>query len=474
MTEQSPEAFALSPAYFQRLRRTILWTTAAIIQASIAMGVLSGRMNAAGWASTIVIAAIIAAVIAITMYWSCEKQVARWQSFRVAISSDHVTRTQEGFDEVRVAPSSISRMVKIPGRGLMIYAGRAQPAIIVPDTLERFDDFCALVQRFGPIEARTRSLFPRWLAIPAGLAFLGLYFAFERTADPRVKVGLGALIACLIAIGAWGLYGSPEIDQRTKKRFGWVVILLIVPLGVRMWSAWTAPRRADQAISNNRLLSLLVKTRPELHDRLREAMIVAEKNKIDSHGGSYVNPAASILEEVLPDHVPVCTDEAIIKYAEELVAVLEKLEADPSDICYDWLKPQGLTIPLTDVLGKDGMNPLMDAMTGVIESALTTPQAPPVPSEAESLRARAMERLTTDASLGPLELRAPETPGFDKKRWCHTAASVFRVMLDLPEKESSAVLRHVLGRRRRSDRMETAPRATACNRQVSYLLEPHA
>ena len=445
MTEPSPEAFALSPAYFQRLKRMILWTTIALMPATIVVGLLPGRRNATGWTSTIVAGAITTTVIAISMYWSWKKQVARWRTFRVAISSDQITRTQEGFDEVRVGASAISRMVRIPGRGLMIYTGRAQAAIVVPDTLERFDEFCALAQKFRPIEARARSLFPRWVAIPAGLAVLGLYTAFERASDPRLKVGLGALIICLFGIGAWRWYGSSEIDQRTKKRFAWVIIVVLAPMGIRMWSAWTAPRRMEQEISSNRLLSLLVKARPELHDRLVDAMVVAERNKKDSRGGAYVNPGGAIVQEVFPNYLSTCSDEAIVRYAKEMVAVLEKLEADPSDICYDWLKPHGAVVPISNVLGSNGMNPLMDAMTGVVESALTTPQAPPDADAAESLRVRAMERLTTDASLGPLELREPETPGFDRKKWCHSAETVFKLILDLPEKDSSVVLRHILG-----------------------------
>lgn len=446
MTEQSIEEFALSPAYFQRLRRMILWTAIALVPATIVVAFLPGRTNATGWASTIVVGAITTVVIAITMYWSWKKQDARWRTFRVAISGDELTRTQEGFDDVRVGASAISRMVRIPGRGLMIYTGRAQPAIVVPDTLERFEDFCALAQRFRPIEVKARSLFRPWLAIPAGLAFLALYTAFERAADPRLRVGLGALIVCLFGIGAWRWYGSSEIDQRTKRRFVWAIIVIIAPLGIRMWSVWTAPRRMEQEISNDRLLSLLVRARPEIHDRLVEEMVVAEKNRADARGGAYVNPGSAILLEVFQDYLPICSDEAVIRYAKETVAVLEKLEADPSDICYDWLKPHGVHVPISNVIGNDGMDPLMGAMTGVVESALTTPQAPPDAGEAESLRARAMERLTTDASLGPLELRAPETPGFDKKKWCHTAESVFKLILDLPERESSMVLRHILGK----------------------------
>jgi len=439
------ETFVLSPAFFLRLRRTMVWTSVAMIPASMVIAVLSERRGAGGWAGTVVACAIMAAILPISMYWSWKKQVARWGTFRVAISGDQITRTQEGFDDARVGASSISRMIRIPGRGLMVYAGRAQAAMVIPDTLERFEEFCALAQRFGPIEARARAPFPRWLAIPAGLAFMGLYWAFDRAADPAVKVGLGVLIACLIAIGAWRMKGSPEIDRRTKKHLAWVLIVVIVPLGARMWWSWNAPRRMEREISDNRLLSLLVKARPELRDRLREAMVVAEKNQADSHGGVYVNPAAPILAEVFPDYLPITSDDAIIRYAQETVAVLEKLEAEPSDVCYRWLRPEGSTVSLTAVLGKDAMNPLMDAMTGVVESALTTPQAPPDASEAESLLARARERVATDASLGPVELGAPETPGFDKKRFCHTVESTFKVILDLPAEQSSLVFRHMLG-----------------------------
>jgi hypothetical protein len=386
----------------------------------------------------------MAVVVAITLHWSYKKQVARWQTFRISISSDQVIRTQEGHEEVRVAASSISRMAKIPGRGLLIYAGRAQPAIIIPDTLERFDVCCDLIQRFRPIDIRARSLFPRWLAIPASLALGGVFVAFERSADLRVMIGLGILIAGVMALAGWRLYGSPDIDQRTKKRFIWIVLLVIAPYGMRMWSSWNAPNRMEEGIRGNRVLSLLVKARPELHDRLIEAMVVAERNKSEAANGGYVNPASSVLAEVLPDYLAVCSDAAITRYTKEIVTIIEKLEADPSDICYEWLNPHGRVVSVQNVLGKDGMNPLMEAMAGVVESGVTAPQAAPDAAEAEMLRTRAMKSVTSDELLGPIQLHPPEPPGTDKKVSCHKVMRTFRAFLDLPERESSVVLRHVL------------------------------
>ena len=436
MAEQSPEVFVLSPAYFQRLRRTILWTAGAIIPVSIVLTNLTGQRAPTELGSMIFAWAFVSVIVAITLYWSYKKQVARWRTFRVAVSSDQIIRTQDGFDDVIAAASAITRMVRIPGRGLLIYTGRAQPAIIIPDTLEAFDDCCALIQRFGPIDVRPRSAFPRWLAIPAALAFMGVYVAFERSPDLRVMSGLGVLMACMMVFGAWRLYSSPDIDKKSKKRFAWALLLAIVPVGMRIWSTWNAPRRMDQEIRDDRLLSLLDKARPDLHERLRDAMLAGEKNRIDAHGGAYVNPAVSVISEILPQYLPICSDESIIRYVKETVTVLERLEADPSDICDQWLHAHGAHVDLLGVLGKDGLNPLNDAMVGVMESALTAPQAAPDVTEAERLRERALESMRK-------EVYPPGAPGTDKKAWCHTVEKTFRAVLDLPQKQSSLVFRYM-------------------------------
>src|SRR6266478_3163220 len=205
MTEQSPEVFALSPAYFQRLKRTLLWTMSVILPASIALGRLTNRRNPIDWGTTIFSTVLVIGIVALTMYFSFRKQVARWRTFRVVISNDEIVRTQEGHEDVRVAAGSISRMVRIPGRGLLIYTGHSHPAITIPDTLERFEDCCTLAQRLRPIEARTRSFLRPWLTIPAALALMYVYSEFERSANLRVVLGLGAILAGTMAFGAWRL-----------------------------------------------------------------------------------------------------------------------------------------------------------------------------------------------------------------------------------------------------------------------------
>jgi hypothetical protein len=443
MSEQSPEVFALSPAYFQRLKRTILWTMIVILPGSIALGVLPHRRNPADGGTTIFSVALVVGIVAGAMYFSLKKQIARWRTFRITMSSDQMLRTQEGHDDVSVAASSISRMVRIPGRGLLIYAGQARPAITIPDTLERFEDCCNLAQRFRPIEVRTGAQFPRWLVFPAAFAVMGVYYGFERSADPRVIYGLGVVLAVAVGVGAWRMSGSSDFDTRTRKRVALALVFVILTIGTRIWSTWNAPRRIEREIQDNHLLSLLVKANPGLHDRLRDAMAVAERNRTESGGGAYVNPTANVLSEALPQFLPVCSDEAIINYTKETVTVLERLEADPSDICYEWTHSHGVHVDVLSVLGKDGLEPVMKAMEAAVESALTSPQAPPDSAEAETLRKQAMAKVTPEEWDGPVELHPPEPPGTDKKVWCHKAVVGYKAILNLPSKHSSLVLRHL-------------------------------
>jgi len=39
-------------------------------------------------------------------------------------------------------------------------------------------------------------------------------------------------------------------------------------------------------------------------------------------------------------------------------------------------------------------------------------------------------------------IRSPDAPEFDKKRYCRTVEMVFRSFLDMPDRESSLVLRY--------------------------------
>jgi hypothetical protein len=269
-----------------------------------------------------------------------------------------------------------------------------------------------------------------------------VYYGFERSTDSRVIVGLGVVFAAVVGLSVWRLHGSSDFDRRTRNRVALALVFVIVTIGTRLWSTLNAPRRVEREIQGDRLLSLLVKARPELHDRLVDAMVLTERNSAGSRSSGYVNPAAGILAEVLPQYLPVCSDEAIIKYTKETVTVLERLEADPSDICYEWTHSHGVHVDVSRVLGKDGMDPLLEAATRAVESALTTPQAAPDAAEAETLRTQAMAKVTPEEWDGPAELH-PLVPPTDKKVWCHKAITGYRAILSLPPEQSSLVLRHL-------------------------------
>jgi hypothetical protein len=444
MTDTGPGTFALSEAYFARLRRTMLWTGAAVVSVALVAGAFPGPRGDAGWVPVVVILAVVAPILFVSLHFSYRKQAARWRTFRITVDGDRVLRTQEGHDDVMVTAASISRLVRIPARGLLIYAGKPQPAITIPDTLDRFEECSALVGRFRPIEVKARSFVPRWAAFPAGLAAVAAWTAFERVQDVRVKVGLGAFLAGALVFGLWRLRGNPDVDSRTKRRLAWTTALVILPVAMAAWKAWNTPRRMEQAIRDDRLLSLLVKARPDLQDRLRDALVQAERNKSDASGKAYVNPAASVVAEALPDYLPICSDEAIIRYAKETLTIIERLEADPSDICYEWLHPQGRAVPVEQVLGRNGLDALVAAVTEVVQSGLENPQPAPLAIEAEGLRTDAIVRLAKETTAGPSDGRAPDVQSNTRKASCREAERVFRAYLDLPEKQSSVVLRHVL------------------------------
>ena len=85
----------------------ILLTAGAVTLASIVLTNLTQRRAPTELGRKIFAWSFVSAVVAITLYLSYKKQVARWRTFRVQVSGDQVIRTQEGFDDVIVSASAI-------------------------------------------------------------------------------------------------------------------------------------------------------------------------------------------------------------------------------------------------------------------------------------------------------------------------------------------------------------------------------
>src|SRR5262249_1056843 len=145
------------------------------------------------WAPSLFAVLVVTAIIIPTFAWAYRRQMARERTLRIVVSKDQVKRVQQGHDDITIGAPAITRQLLIPGRGLLVYAGRSWPEMTIPETLEEFEDCCNLLRAFRPVEVRSRRALGLRLAIPVGIVLAMVELAFKRATDPRLVTVLGAV-----------------------------------------------------------------------------------------------------------------------------------------------------------------------------------------------------------------------------------------------------------------------------------------
>ena len=228
------ESFALAPSHFAKLRRTALTTLTPLVVGIVAFATLAARSPSTGWGTTAVDTVIFLAVLLPVLYFSHKKQIARAATFRLTVSDREWSRTQDGHDDVRISTDAVRKVVRVPGRGLLVYADGPQAVLVIPETLERFDECCSLLGRAVPVEDQRKRPLPRELALVALIPLMIAFWAFVRSTDPTTVLILGVLISAGLLTSLVMSRGNPELDRRTR-RMWWPFLMAILWIFWRVW-----------------------------------------------------------------------------------------------------------------------------------------------------------------------------------------------------------------------------------------------
>jgi hypothetical protein len=211
--------------------------------------------------------------------------------------------------------------------------------------------------------------------------------------------------------------------------------------------AWQARSAAQELMSENRALELLVREHPELGDQF-EGMLVrvvssgASRDEARKQGMEW---GRSTLAPYLERYSRRASEESLSSYTETMIEVLETMGSRDPDACYGILFGAG---PLTSPTDAQGHR-LSDAMAAVIESALEDPQREVAPGEGDRLIEDLVARLQGrhgDAFVEELQLLArPMDRDVDRAVVCATTLEMYREVMRMPDGRRGRTLRHLLG-----------------------------
>ena len=256
---------------------------------------------------------------------------------------------------------------------------------------------------------------------------------------------LAALLCALIWVGRVQGNGG-----RFAGVFVTVLAILLVSAGIFVqphakvrFVMWQLDR---QLVDNAAFAAIKRYDAPTYRTVMSELSIAVRQGKGEAEGFALVR---SIIEPLVLKRLPEASDEAAAKYMAVQVKEITELQAAGGELCFDYLFPQGNKArELQKHLSAETRKADYAALGELIRSASTSPQQPPLASEAEPLLAPVVagmnERFGRDLGM----LQAPQAPGVDRPKVCEMTISMYNQILKLPPAQSGMLVRYLLAPKR--------------------------
>ena len=150
----------------------------------------------------------------------------------------------------------------------------------------------------------------------------------------------------------------------------------------------------------------------------------------------------------VPRYFRTASDASVIGFTQVIVPLYKAMEANDVDACKRGIVSADIGIGTVQGVGKQSMQPLIDAMAGIVRSATSQPQAPPDPGRAGAIINQATAKLygDNDAKLLPLATFASQSSlrAAPADRLCYTGRRIYETILSFPPAEASLALRYML------------------------------
>jgi hypothetical protein len=266
-----------------------------------------------------------------------------------------------------------------------------------------------------------------------------------------ITIGLAVLIGAISAVAAWSVTRGL---QRKQPVFSILLFLFFLILGTcsKLFVLphileWRYSEDIDRALSQIAVYQHIAKYDPKAYQEIKRELTTSIKNRETQDEA--IDRVRSRVAELVAAYIPRASDDAILRYMRAIVKEMQELSGKNPELCYQFLFPQKYGgADVTDHLMPETKREDLVALGEVIRTAVKEPQPLPDPAAAETLLKRTLSQFSRDHGEDTLLLKDPFAPGIDKGRACGLIASLYEEVLNLPERESSLVLRYMLSTRK--------------------------
>ena len=262
-----------------------------------------------------------------------------------------------------------------------------------------------------------------------------------------ISVGLAGLSGALAALIAALAIRNPK-KNRAAYAIVFFVSLAVLQVISRQYvfpdlNAWYQMRKAESAL----IEIPAFQTIKQYDTKTYEAMMsdIKEAIKKGTDESQIIGLMRGHVAGLVQKRLPYAADDAVVTYMSVMLTEIKELSEQGNDLCYHFLFPQqSAPFDGRKYFSKQTQEADLAALAQIVKTAAENPQALPGEADAMPLLTPIFLGLTNEYGTDIAMLQNPTAPNVDKVKVCSMADGLYARILQLPQNESSKVLRFML------------------------------
>jgi hypothetical protein len=158
-----------------------------------------------------------------------------WASYRLILDENSVRRVQDGYPEVTIQSSEISKITETEERGIVVHSIRPYTYIGIPRAVEEYSEIRADLAKKHAIESmsRARGKIMQVLTLATGLLAPAALWIIFLAKNKYVIVVTGSLLFIALLVSVVVILRSGSTSKQAK-RISWLTLLPLIAIAIRV------------------------------------------------------------------------------------------------------------------------------------------------------------------------------------------------------------------------------------------------
>jgi hypothetical protein len=218
------------PNGFIKIRNRLIIKIIPILSISVIAGLLinyqSNKNTHIDFSAWLIIALVLVCVLSYSVFKAVKKQKIIYNSYLLAIETNYLTREQDGLPLITIFVDDINEITKDKEGNLTIKTPDAAKQLTIPSSIESYDVVEKLMQSRCNITQITTKTFLQKFPFLLPLLTVALMVAVYTSNNKIIVLISGTAIVALLIWGLYEIRTSPKIDNATKNKAWWVLVVL--------------------------------------------------------------------------------------------------------------------------------------------------------------------------------------------------------------------------------------------------------